>query len=63
MNGQGSRRFRFVLPLPGFVLHPLTAVIVAAALDCALAFAAIVAEAGEIGHGAPGVVMQIKQVK
>ena len=30
MRGQGSRRYRFVLPLPGFVLHPLTAVIVAA---------------------------------
>jgi len=30
MKGQGSRRFRFVLPLPVFVLHPLTAVIVAA---------------------------------
>ena len=30
MKDQGSRRFRFVLPLPGFVLHSLTAVIVAA---------------------------------
>lgn len=30
MKGPGSRRFRFVLPLPGFVLHPLTAVIVGA---------------------------------
>ena len=30
MKGHSAMRFRFVLPLPAFVLHPLTAVVVAA---------------------------------
>ena len=30
MKVQSAMRFRFVLPLPAFVLHPLTAVVVAA---------------------------------
>ena len=30
MKSHSAMRFRFVLPLPAFVLHPLTAVIVAA---------------------------------
>jgi hypothetical protein len=30
MKGHSAMRFRFVLPLPAFVLHPLTAVVIAA---------------------------------
>jgi hypothetical protein len=29
MKSHSAMRFRFVLPLPAFVLHPLTAVVVA----------------------------------
>jgi len=34
MKVHGSIPLRFVLPLPGFVLHPLTAVVIAAVHVC-----------------------------